>query len=39
MRLFKKHGFNVVNMYSLGVFTDYDKMCDNLQKEFETVSS
>jgi hypothetical protein len=28
--IFKKYGFDVVPATSLGIFTDYDKLCDTL---------
>jgi hypothetical protein len=37
-KLFKKHGLDVVKVDSLGVYSDYDRMCDDLEREFVRVS-
>lgn len=31
MKLFKKYGLNTVDMVSLGVYGDYDEICDILE--------
>lgn len=38
MALFKKHKLDVVGINSMGLYNDYDHMCDDLQTEFERVS-
>lgn len=38
MKLFKNYKLNVVNVDSMGLYNDYDHLCDDLQREFETVS-
>jgi hypothetical protein len=38
VRLFKRYGFNVVNISSIGVYSDFDKMCDDIQEEFRNVA-
>jgi hypothetical protein len=36
--LFKKYKLDIVNIDSMGLYNDYDHLCDDLQREFETVS-
>ena len=38
MKTFKRFAFDVVGFETLGVYTDYDKLCDDLEKEFRIVS-
>jgi tRNA splicing ligase len=38
-KLFKKYGFDVVALQSLGVYSDYDKLCDDIEKEFRLVAA
>lgn len=37
-KLFKKYGLHVVNIDTMGLYNDYDHLCDDLQREFELVS-
>ncbi len=37
-KIFKKHGFDVVKIQQLGVYNDYDRLCDDLEKEYVNVS-
>ena len=37
-KVFKKHGLDVVNIETLGVYNDYDKLCDDLEKEYVRVA-
>ena len=37
-RIFKKYGFDLVNADQIGIYTDYDRMCDDLEKEYVKVS-
>jgi hypothetical protein len=37
-KLFKTHGLDVVKIESLGVYSDYDHMCDDLESEYVRVS-
>ncbi len=36
--LFKKYKLDTVRINSMGLYNDYDHMCDDLQREFERVS-
>lgn len=36
--MFKKYKLDVVNIESMGIYNDYDHMCDDLQVEYERVS-
>ena len=36
--LLKKYKLDVVRLQTLGLYNDYDHMCDDLQAEFERVS-
>ena len=36
--LFKKYKLDTVNIESMGLYNDYDHLCDDLQTEFERVS-
>lgn len=38
IRFFKKYGFNIVRTESMGVYSDYDKMCDDLVQEYNNVA-
>jgi hypothetical protein len=36
--IFKKYKLDVVKIDSMGLYNDYDHLCDDLQAEFERVS-
>ena len=38
MKIFKKYAFDVVGFETLGVYSDYDKLCDDTEKEFRIVA-
>jgi hypothetical protein len=38
LAMLKKYKLDSVRMHSLGTYSDYDHMCDDLQAEFERVS-
>lgn len=38
MKIFKKYGFNSVDMQTLGVYSNYDQLLDDLEREFVRVS-
>lgn len=38
-KIFKKYGFDVVSILQVGVYDDYDKLCDDLVAEFESTSA
>jgi hypothetical protein len=31
MKIFKKYGLDTIEMETLGVYTDYDQVCDDLE--------
>jgi hypothetical protein len=37
-KLFKKYNFNAVTIESTGVYSDYDKLCDDLAREYTAVA-
>lgn len=37
LKIFKKYGFDTVNITSLGLYQDYDKLCDELEKEYISI--
>ena len=39
MKIFKKYGFNSVDMQTMGVYTNYDQLCDDLEKEYAEISA
>ena len=39
IKFFKKYNFDAVQLNSLGVFNNYDKLCDALTYEYENVAS
>jgi len=38
-KLFKKYGFDTVDIVTIGVYSDYDKLCDDLVGEYFGISS
>ena len=39
VKVFKKFDFNITTVQSLGVYQEYDKLCDDIEREFRLVAS
>ena len=39
MKLFKKYSLDTVDIETLGVYNDYDHLCDDLEAYFREISS
>ena len=39
IKIFKRYGFDIVDIKQLGIYSDFDKMCDDIEKEFRIVAS
>ena len=38
VKIFKKYAFDIVGFETIGVYSDYDKLCDDTEKEFRIVA-
>jgi hypothetical protein len=38
-KVFKRYHFDVVPLQSLGLYSDFDKLCDDVEKEFRIVAA